>query len=242
MMISRTHDGSRVSLLLRLAAMAVVSGAFLLAPPAVAHAQSTCQAAPGHWYAAAVSGYSNGDNGTAITTFTPTTWSVDHSVNSTWDNAAWLTNVNNLSNSVEGGIYSGYFGYNNSWTSGLLAYWTKNDGASGGNGTSFLPTNELATFYVSNGATIHAYVGGNLYGLFRLAYAVQAPEANFSQGEVTKTTNTWMGPGSGEQFTGYWSPDGKLADFYTWGFHNDCDNSPYWISSVNSDSWKDGGY
>lgn len=63
---------------------------------------------------------------------------------------------------------------------------------------------------------------------------------NWAQGEVTTDNRTWMGGGSGEPFTAYWTPNGDTWNL--WGFMSVCNNSPYWISNSNGYNYSNGGY
>lgn len=198
----------------------------------------TCAHDGSHWYGQSWSGYGNGTDGTEIQTTTPANWSVDQNANSTTDEAAWLINHNNQINSVEAGYYSGYWPYGGGWTNGLVPYYTTDDGAGGQHASNYyIPASTAAGMWVlANGSNTQVTV----YGWSPiLAYSVGTPRWNYMQGEVTLSTNTWMGGGSGEGFTGYWVDTSGAG--HNWGFHSDCSNSPYWVSSSGASSWSNGG-
>ena len=61
-----------------------------------------------HWYANAVSG--TGDvAGTRVLTYTPTSWSVDHTYNQTWAEEAWLNNEYDLNKALRSDSTVGIF-------------------------------------------------------------------------------------------------------------------------------------
>ena len=47
--------------------------------------------------------------------------------------------------------------------------------------------------------------------------------------------------GSGTTSWGYYQKSSSGA-WAAWGYFSECDNSPYWIQSEGSYSWKNGGY
>lgn len=152
------------------------------------------------------------------------------------DEASWLINNGQLSNSIEGGYFSGNWVYGSGgWFTGLLAYYTTSNGSSGTRGSTYLAANSPILMDVVSGG--HVTVGPTT---FSFSYTV-TNGTNFGQGEVLESTNTWMGNGSGNGFTGYWSPNG--SSWYTWGSQTACANSPYWdiLQSQPSD-YRNGGY
>jgi len=223
---------------LALAAMglgASIAALVLVLIPPLQAAAATCGTDGNHWYAQALSGCC--DTGTLQVTFLPTHWSVYHPANSTTDEGTWIADNNaNFSPSIESGYYSGYFPYDGSWTNGLLPYYTVNNGASGHRcGNCYLPAGE--------GIDIDAISGGRAdigSTSFHFSYTV-TNGSNYAQGEVVSSTRTWMGGGSGETFTAYWSPN-HGTNWYQWGYNNDCNNSPYWVSQSNGHTWSNGGY
>jgi len=195
-----------------------------------------CATDGNHWYARAVSGYPS--LGTKIDTHTPASWSVGSS-QSTSDNAAWLWNNNNTGIALEGGYFTGFFPYDSGYTNGLQGYETTDNGVSGSRKSTFIPASTLIGMYVISGATVRIDISGAASLIWTFSYGV-ANGVNFSQGEVTTTSSTWMNGGSGTQQAGFWSPNGSA--FYAWGYHNDCKNSPYWITSNDASHWTSGGY
>jgi hypothetical protein len=213
-------------------------GATLVANPAKAvHTQlDNCYQDPFSeaYYARATSGFGTTVRGTQVITLTPTSWSVD-SPDSAWDEAAWLVKETNGNNALEVGFYSGWFPYDNSWTDGLVPFYTVNNGS---------PGFRLYGQYVPGGAW--AYMEANHWAAarvggyeFNIRYSVGTPRLNLSQGEIINSDQTWMGGGAGEAFWGFWG-DGSY--WYAWGHHNDCSNSPYWITSQGPYAWTNGGY
>jgi hypothetical protein len=151
--------------------------------------------------------------------------------------ASWLINNFDGSNSMEGGFYSGYFVYDNSFTNtSVYPYFTVANGTSGARD----PNNPLYSgvyMDVVPGSPGHVSVGTTTF--INLYYTVSNGR-NAGQDEVVGTTGTWMGNGSGNGHVAYWSPDG--VNWYLWGSHNDCANTPYWISSGGAYVYNTGGY
>ncbi len=203
-----------------------------------------CTQPTAHWYARAVSGYGN-TTGTEDTLNTPSQWSVDQAASSTWDQAAWLNNDNNIQNALEGGLYSGYFGYDGSWTNSMRPYYTINQGESGQENSSVsIPENHNIALGVesgSGGVFVYDNTTSQSLSWFNTDYTVSLPAVNDAQGEVTATTNTWMGNGSGYPNEAFYLPQGS-ATWYLWGVNNTCANSPYWINRASAYSWTSGGY
>lgn len=210
-------------------------------PPLLAEAAGNNCSFSNHWYAQAQSGCCA--YGTGIETTTPAHWSVNRASNSTTDEAAWLLAQNNNTIGIEAGYYSGWFMYNNTWTNSLVSYETRDVGnCCGATGGSFGPNSN-----VFMDAWAVAYIGGNCgpegadVGITQFRFCYDEPiGVNFAQGEVTESTATWMGGGSGESFTAYYSND--HTHWYLWGFINSCVNSPYWIKVANGHTYSNGGY
>jgi hypothetical protein len=214
--------------------LAALAALLLIATPPLQAAAATCATDGNHWYAQARSGCC--DTGTLQVTFLPEHWSVYHPADSTTDEGTWILDNNNENIAIESGYYSGYFPYDRSWTNGLLPYYTLNNGASG---------HRCSTCYLSagEGIDIDAVTGGRAdIGSTTFNFSYSVPNAfNFGMGEVVSSTATWMGGGSGETFDAYWSPN-YGANWYLWGYNNDCNNSPYWISQSSGHEWSNGGY
>ncbi len=213
--------------------------AFFLWSSAAPALAAGCPTDGNHWYAQATSGCC--DAGTMQNTYLPSHWSVDHPSDSTTDEGTWVMDKNDNTQAVEVGYFSGWWPYPTKyWTNGLVGYTTRGEtgvtnGAYGAHASGY--------FSAGAGISIEALANGQAYvgpdGWTWPGYSVPHAE-NFAQGEVTSSTNTWMGGGSGEQFTAWWSPDGSA--WYLWGYNNDCSNSPYWISQSNGYTWSNGGY
>ncbi len=219
------------------ATAAVVGTVFFLLSPRTHAFAAECPHDAAHWYAVAQSGWPA--IGTKVDTHTPSSWSVDRRALSTSDNASWLINAFNTQIALEGGYFSGFFPYDGTWTDGLRPYETTDNGLFGSKKTLYIPANTLIGMYTISGATVKIDVWGGPSHIWNFPYGV--PNGlNYSQGEVTLSTKTWMNGGSGTQQAGFWSPDG--ANFYVWGWHNDCANSPYWIQWNDGNHWTSGGY
>jgi len=205
--------------------------------PIAVHA-TTCANDSTHWYAQSSSGYSNSVVGTWINTTAPASWYVDQSANSTTDEAAWLIDYSSQTNAVEAGFYSGFWPYGGGFTSALVPYYTTDNGANGWRDTSnSIPAGASVAINIfdnGSGTTINSY-----HAAWHPSYSVSLPRWNYAQGEVTSSTNTWMGGGTGEQLRGYWTADG--SNWAGWGYHNDCNNSPYFVTSQGANTWTNGG-
>jgi hypothetical protein len=182
------------------------------------------------WYARAVSGYPA--TGTQAIFNTPANWYV-YGSNSNTDEAVWLVNDNDLSDSLEAGYVIGYWPYGGGYYSYPIAYVTVNDGASGVHGAQ-IPQVSGYMSVVSGGSA-------NILGqVFSFNYSV-SNGLNLSQGEVNAGSGyTAMGDTSGNSMGGQWSPN-YGSSWYAWGWHNDCHDSPYWINSINASWWENGG-
>ncbi len=223
----------RLALAVMVVGASVTALLLVLIPPLQAAVAATCSTDGNHWYAQARSGCC--DNGTLQVTFLPSHWSVNHPADSTTDEGTWIIDNSNQNVAIESGYYSGYFPYDGSWTNGLSPYYTVNNGGSGQRSHSSLAA--------GSGIDIDAVSGGRAdIGSTRFNLSYSVPNGfNFGMGEVVSSTSTWMGGGSGESFSSYWSPNGG-TNWYQWGYNNDCNNSPYWISQSSGDSWSNGGY
>lgn len=152
--------------------------------------------------------------------------------------------MNNPNNAVEAGYYSGYWPYPNfGWTTSLIPYYMPTDG-SGTNWNSPIPgSSSLDVQLISSGSGTYVnffYSGGGPSA--GNSYVVSSPRQNYAQGEVTASTKTWMGGGSGETMTMYWTNDTSGSTWYTWGSNSVCSNSPYWAKSLSGDKYSNGGY
>jgi len=208
-------------------------------PPLLAAAgPATCDQS-NHWYAQTQSGCCS--YGTGIETTTPLHWSVNRASDSTTDEAAWVIDNNNEDIAIEAGYYSGFFPTSGTWTNSLVSYATLNQGETGIVGTAIAANSDI----FMDGWAIN-YIGGScgpegadVAGTsFRFCY--DEPSGwNFAQGEVTNSTATWMGGGTGESFTAYYSND--HTDWYLWGTQNGCWNSPYWLKLPSKYTYSNGG-
>ena len=199
-----------------------------------------CPTDGNHWYGKAISG-SGSTDGTRLDTTTPSSWSVAQ--NSTSDEAAWIYSTNQSSSATETGYYSGYWPYSGGFTNSLVPYDTTGNGYYGWHWlTNPIPANTSLTLE-AYGNTSNS-IGDQFWGstgsqAFSNPQTLPSPRTNMGQGEVTSSTASWMGGGSGETFTAYW---GGSSAFYPWGSHNDCQNSPYWINSGGGNLYQNGGY
>lgn len=232
-MEQRHHGRPAVSALVRFTvalAVAVGINVSVLGNVRTAFA-ATCATDGNHWYARADSG--SPDIGTRILGDTPASWHVDGTT-STMDEAAWIINNSNPSIAIEGGYFSGYWPYApTGWYSGLVSYYTLDNGSRGTHGPALNPSSGYIT--VLSGGSVNVMGAG----VFSFSYTVNNGR-NSSQGEVTTSTKTWMGNGTGNSFAGWWSNNG--SNWYSWGWHNDCNNSPYWITSQGAYQWTNGGH
>ena len=146
----------------------------------------------------------------------------------------------NINNSLEAGYFSGYWPYAGGRTNNLVPYFTIGNGKAGAMDAPSNPigANQAISMIAKvSGSGSAATVGGVSWN--GIAYSVSTPRWNFMQGEVTASTKTWMGGGSGENFFGYWIDSSGAT--HAWGFHNDCQNSPYWVYSGGASLWSNGG-
>jgi hypothetical protein len=231
-----------------------VALALLLAGPASlaasqlpAFALANCSGGAGqHWYAVANSG-AGSTTGTRADTQTWTNWSVTNNGVSFSDEAVWIaTQGSNNTTSIEGGFYSGA-GNNVAWTNGMLPYDTVSNGNNEYDAAGqYLPATTNIRMYVEtslNGVSAKVVVYNTT--LTNMGnYVVGTNRENFMQGEIANNTGVWMGGGSGEGFQMYWQsltgyPNGA---WYTWGFMNNCADSPYWYTKNTNSNWNNGGY
>lgn len=192
-----------------------------------------CLTSSVHWWAQSVSGYPAAGN--RLYTVTPLNWSVDYQSGSTMLEASILTDNFNYGNTIEGGYFSGLWPYSGLWYTGLLPYYALESGFAGNGHTStWLPANTAIYMDVFNGGP--ARVGGQAMSF---SYTIPNPQ-NWGQGEIKQSNATWMGNGSGNRFVAYWSPD--KVNWYPWGWHSDCADSPYWVTSGGANVYTNGGY
>lgn len=76
---------------------------------------------------------------------------------------------------------------------------------------------------------------------------VPTPRDNLSQGEVASNDpgnqeSAWMGgnDGNGLDSTGHYQDDSN-HNYYNWGSFATCSNTPFWINTVSSNEWENGG-
>ena len=225
------------SAILRTAVAAIVAATTLLGPvPVTVHAVATCATDGAHWYGRATSGW--GANGTQLAHSLPASWHVDQAGGGTMDEAVWLSNHNNLNQALEVGYFSGTWPYGTGgWFTGLMPYVTFNNGAQGARSSTALNPQSLL-MKVVQGSSGYGIVGPTR---FNFNYSVSNGQ-NMGQGEVTANTKSWMDDGTGTHpFTGQWTNNGG-TNWYAWAFHNDCQNSPYWVTSQNASVYKNGGF
>jgi hypothetical protein len=219
----------------RFALCSTMVGTMLLirAMPAVAIA--VCATDSSHWYAAATGAFPA--LGTRIYHHLPTAgnWYVQQSSHGTSDEASWLVNVNNPNNALEGGFFTGWWPYGTlTWYSTLMPYITFDNGTVGGKGATALTPNTSIYMDVITGGVVH--VGPTT---FSFAYGVPNG-GNYSQGEVTASSQSWMDDKIGDhEFIAYYTMNGST--WLSWASHNDCRNSPYFITSSSYRSWYNGG-
>ncbi len=225
--------------LLRLITAVVLAAASTALPQTSTVALAAeCQHDSVHYYAQALSGYSNSVSGTGAWTTSWSTWYVSTS-NGFSDVAVWLWD--DSGHFLEGGFYTGA-GVTVPWTNSMLPYYTLDNGQHEHDYAGDVLTTNANTWMEVHDqpSTYSTYVKIQSFYLYPGTYTMLTPRHNFSQGEVATNTSTWMGgSGSGETFSGLWSDSG--GSWHYWGFHNDCANTPYWIKSVSSDSWTIGG-
>jgi len=222
--------GARVLLSLALASGTLISSTGIASA-------ATCATDGNHWYARATSGFPA--VGTRIDLRVPTVWSVDQSKNSTMDVAAWLYLQSDISRSIEGGFFSGYWPYGGGWFNGFYPYATLNNGANGYRGTTPVPTGNHINMDVTTGP-------GNIYTV-KVGTWTKSSNYNFinvgvnmAQGEVVSSNKTWLLDGNGELLNGYWTDN--RTNWYPWGSFTTCNNSPYFISPMDNNTFLVGGY
>jgi hypothetical protein len=210
-------------------------------PPLYAAAAGNGCSFADHWYAQSQSGCCA--YGTGIETTTPAHVSVNRSANSSTDEGVWVLDNYNNGIGIEAGYYSGYFEYNNTWTNSLVSYMTLNVGNCCGATGGAIAAN--SNIFMDDWAI--NYIGGSCgpegadVGINHFRFCYDEPAGvNFAQGEVTESTSTWMGGGSGEAFTAYYSND--HSNWYLWGYINACHNSPYWVNVSSGHTYSNGGY
>ena len=223
-------------------------GAIYLALGGSVALASTCLNNSTHWYVQATSGCCA--VGTTINTTVPANWSAVYP-SSTSDIAAWIIDTANGTNcpSIEGGYLTGNWPYQaNSWTNGLVPYYTNNNGGvcSPGctmcqwNSTDYLTASTNYYFSVVEGTPGYFEAGWNTPQDWRVSLNYSVPSGvNYSQPEVTNNSNTWMGygPGSYEPVAGSYCL-GSCTSWANWGYIGAlCNNSPYLSEQVNSNTY-----
>jgi hypothetical protein len=211
---------------------------------------SACASAANHWWDEETSGTGSTVQGTLISTSTPAQWSVDSNSKSTWDEAAWIENPSNSSQALEVGFYSGWWPYPNfGWTNSLVSYMTEGGGTAGSPawnnlyGVQWGPSQGATLWAEDNGTVATGHFSGpttNGWVSFQQNYAIAAPRENYAQAEVTNSTSTWMGGGSGETFNAYWEDTSGAV--HAWGSHSGCASSPYWDKNLGPNQYENGGY
>lgn len=208
-----------------------------------------CAKAGSYYNTQALSGTSDTTFGTEAAT---TSWSTWHVKSGTFSNEAqWIYNKpNELTESLEGGFYSGHGNGNVNWTPAMLPYYTTSNGSYEYDDSNTFVEAGISTYawVVSRIGSSDAFVQvGTAPGPYGYAwmdagyYKVSPPRTNFAQGQVNADGNT-MGGGSGETFTESWVD--SATNWWPWGGMSVCQDDPYWayrISGTN-DQWRNGGY
>jgi hypothetical protein len=220
-------------------------------------AQSVCPTDGYHYYGRATSGTGT-TTGTLVVSNMPANYYAPSG--QTTDEAAWLYDPNTYGShqqysAIELGWFQGYwpypgpgFGQNFGYPQGYVTY---SNGSTGVLLTGALPASQPLAYRIEGadntqyGADIDIYnnnTGQVYYYQGITSYYVTYPRTNMSQGEVVQTAGAWMGGNNGGGTTswGYYEPQGTTT-FNAWGSFSMCDNSPYWIISKSSNSWKNGG-
>lgn len=195
-----------------------------------------CSTDGNHWRARAVSGNAPVGGGTGNEVYTPGSWSANGS--STWDEAAWTVNDWNVGNSLEVGMFTGYFPYTNQFFTWVSTYITEGNGNIGQTNYTGVPANDWV--WMLNGGNYGIFQwDGATQSAYYPSYGINGPPVNTAQGEVPGG-GAWMGNGSGYYNLGAWSPDG--GNYYWWGYLNACWNPSYWVQITSPDSWYAGGW
>ena len=223
----------------------VVSSVPLAIP---ASAQPSCGGGPPGqiYWAAATSGYGS-DIGTRVTTTSWTYWDVPSPASEWTDDAAWLIDKNNYGISVEAGFSVGWDSINGDSADYMYPYYTRNDGNPEVDdlGDELGTGGALQMYIKYNTSTqkISVYVAGATLGT-PVSYSFPTPRLNASQGEVwsdsTQNSDYVTMSGGSDEFQGYSLPAGSTT-WNPWGFHNDCDDSPFWLAWASNSSWYSGG-
>jgi hypothetical protein len=202
---------------------------------------------PVHYYGVANSGFGT-SIGTAATTTTWSSYSVQSSPAAFSDEASWLTQTTSdgtldfSASSIEGGFYSGQ-GVNPAWTNAILPYWTETNGHNEHDyAADALGKGVGVTIYVEGDYSTQAAkveVGGHSFSLG--SYVVNTPRGNYAQGEVDSKNST-MGGGSGESFTQYFEPESTIGSFDLWGELAVGYDSPFLASRSSNSVWSNSGY
>jgi len=141
---------------------------------------------------------------------------------------------------MECGWFIGYWPYGNHGVfNSFTMYMTLNGGSGPGYLGNSIPGGSLMAMHATNKYNC-VWTGNSIpYTQINVGYSVSSGN-NYAQGEVTNSTQTYMGGGGGEYFNAYWSPDGDTWNL--WGWIHICAQSPYWINSPNSYTYNNGGY
>lgn len=227
-------------------AVLLIGSAAVMSSETPALALAGCSGgAGGHYYAVANSGAGT-STGTRGDTRTWTNWSVANNGVNFSDEAVWIAQQGtNNGTSIEGGFYSGA-GNNVAWTNGMLPYDTVSNGQAEYDAAGqYLPATTNIRMYVEsslNGVSAKVVVYNTTLTNMG-AYYVGTNRENFMQAEVYNNNGVWMGGGN-EGFQMYWQSSTNYPNgaWYTWGFMNNCADSPYWYTKNTNSNWNNGGY
>lgn len=218
--------------------IAITLGSLLVALTPASTLATTCVTNGSHWYGRATSGYPA--KGTQLIHSLPYDsngnphWHVDQAGGGAFNEAAWSTTTpTRAKRSKEGTSAAGGRTAVGGWFSGLRPYGTLDNGVFGFRGSSNLLNATI---------TIQAVSGGWVLAVARFTFTYTVNNGvNMGQGEVTISKKSWMDDGDGvHPFYASYTQDG--SHWYQWGYHNDCNNAPYWVQSVNSYTYKNGGF
>jgi hypothetical protein len=197
-----------------------------------------------NWRVQSSSGSGSTVTGASAAGLTPKNWSADYNSSSGSDEAVWVITQNSETSSLEVGYATGWIPYDgNQWTYGLRAYSTIKGGTIGHidpTGHTFGPQEYITAQAFTNGA-FAVFDDNYSWQTWWTNYNVATPAYPMQQGEVTQSTNTWMGGGGGQRFYGDWT-DNYGKNWYQWGYNDDCNDDPYWIQNHGPNSWANGGY
>lgn len=172
------------------------------------------------------------------------------------DEAAWLINWplvegGYADSAVELGWFQGIWDYTTSDYMDNFAYPQGYETEDGGGYPSLgwvetgqLPASTQLQFQIvadGGGDDIGTSSDPTKYAGYDQNQSVTAPRTNMSQGEVAGGAGAWMGGNSGNGTTSYGYFESSSGSWGHWGSYTVCENSPYWITSLSSYSWKNGG-